>query len=428
MTESRASRERAKKLRVGLFMVVALVAFLGMIYLLGARARLFESRYTIHADFTEVGGLADGATVRLAGVQIGRVVGVNLPGQPGGKVRIDMSITKRYSDRIRKNSVARIDTQGLLGDKIVEITVGTAEAPPVAAGEVLTSRDPTDIGQVLNEGANTVKNVAALAEGLKTITETLNKSHIVDDAAATLKTTRQAAEQGAQMIAEARKVTGQVGRLVDQVEKGKGWAHVLLYEEPVALRRVNEALASVQSTLDRIERGEGALGVLTSKESTTAARKLVAAMDRLGGAVGDQDPANDGLLPALLLDPKYKGLLDDLRVVTKNLRDVSDRIAGGKGTIGALVKDDPAEGSIRDASRDLQSTLANLKEITAKLNDGEGTLGALISDPTLYERLVSILDGAQRSFLLRGLLRGLGNRGGDGAKDRTGDGAKEKTR
>jgi phospholipid/cholesterol/gamma-HCH transport system substrate-binding protein len=193
---------------------------------------------------------------------------------------------------------------------------------------------------------------------------------------------------------------------------------------------MNDAIASVQATLDRIERGEGALGVLSSKESTAAAKKLLAAMDRLGGAVGDQDPANAGLLPALLLDPKYKGVLDDLRVVTKNLRDVSDRIAGGKGTIGALVKDDPAEGSIRDASRDLQSTLANLKEITAKLNDGEGTLGALISDPTLYERLVSILEGAQRSFLLRGLLRGLGSRGGaaDGTKDRSGDGAKDKTR
>jgi phospholipid/cholesterol/gamma-HCH transport system substrate-binding protein len=426
MTESRESRARALKLRVGIFMVVALVAFLGMIYLLGARARLFESRYTIHADFTEVGGLIEGATVRLAGVQIGRVTGVNLPGQPGGKVRIDMSITKKYADRIRQNSVARIDTQGLLGDKIVEITVGTADAPPVQAGAVLAARDPTDIGQVMNEGAATVKNVAALAEGLKTMTETLNKSGIVEDATAALRTTRNAAEQGGQMIAEARKVTGQIGRLVDQVEKGKGWAHVLLYEEPVALRRVNDTVTSLQATLDRIERGEGALGVLTSKDSTAAAKKLVAAIDRLGGAIGDQDRANDGLLPALLLDPKYKAVLDDLREVTKNFRDVSDRIAGGKGTIGALVKDEPGDGSIREASRDLQSALANLKEITAKLNEGEGTLGALIADPTLYERLVSILEGAQRSFLLRGLLRGLGNRGAT-ERERSGENSKERS-
>jgi hypothetical protein len=65
-------------------------------------------------------------------------------------------------------------------------------------------------------------------------------------------------------------------------------------------------------------------------------------------------------------------------------------------------------------SRDLQAAIANLKAITEKIDAGEGSLGALIADPTLYERLVAILDGAQRSFLLRGLLRGLGG-GRDGA-------------
>ena len=65
-------REFVMKFRVGMFVLVALAVFLGMIYALGARARLFEARYTIHAEFTEVGGLTEGATVRLAGVQIGR--------------------------------------------------------------------------------------------------------------------------------------------------------------------------------------------------------------------------------------------------------------------------------------------------------------------------------------------------------------------
>src|ERR1043166_2225989 len=115
-------REFAVKFRVGVFVLVALAVFLGMIYALGARARLFEARYTIHADFTEVAGLMEGATVRLAGVQIGRVSAVHLPSQPGGKVRVDLNITRTYADRTRQNSVARIDTQGLLGDKIVEIT------------------------------------------------------------------------------------------------------------------------------------------------------------------------------------------------------------------------------------------------------------------------------------------------------------------
>jgi len=59
-------------------------------------------------------------------------------------------------------------------------------------------------------------------------------------------------------------------------------------------------------------------------------------------------------------------------------------------------------------------TVANLKEITAKINEGEGTLGALIADPTVYERLVAILDGAQRSTILKFFLRRLGEQPGKG--------------
>lgn len=388
-------REVGKRFRVGVFVLVALAAGVAMVYALGARARLFEPRYTVHADFTEVGGLNDGATVRLAGVQIGRVSGVNLPTEPGGKVRVDLSIAKQFSTRVRKNSVARIETQGLLGDRIVELTVGTADAPPTKDGDVIVARDPADFSKIVSQGAETVKSVAALAESLRAMADTLKQSRLVEDASATL--------------ASARRVTDRVARMVDEVEKGRGWAHALVYEEPVALRRMNDLIATTQRMLDRVERGEGAAGVLTSEQSTAAARRFVAAMDKLSRVVEQPATGHEGLVPALLFDPKYKNVLEDLRVVAHNFREVSDRVAGGRGTLGGLVKDEPAEAGIREAARDLQVALANLKEITTKINDGEGTLGALIADPTVYERLVTILDGAQRSFLLRGLLRGLGS-------------------
>ena len=389
--------ELAQKFRVGVFMVVALAAGIGLVYALGARARLFESRYTVHADFTEVGGLNDGATVRLAGVQIGRVKRVNLPAEPGGKVRVDLTIARRFSNRVRQNSVARIETQGLLGDRIVEITVGTADAPPTHDGDVIASRDPTDFSKIIGQGAETMKNVAALADSLKETADALRQSKIIEDASAT--------------IASTRRVTDRVARMVDQVDKGRGWAHALIYEEPVALQKMNDVIATTQRLLDRVERGEGAAGVLASPQSTAAARRFVAAMDKLARVAEQPGTADEGLVPALLFDPKYKNVLDDLRVVAHNFREVSDRLVGGRGTLGGLIKDEPADAGIRQASRDLQTALANLKEITAKINEGEGTLGALIADPTVYERLVTILDGAQRSLLLRGLLRGLGNSG-----------------
>ena len=390
-------REIAVKLRVGLFVLLALATFLGGVYALGARARLFEARYTIHADFTEVGGLVEGATVRLAGVQIGRVSAVNLPPQPGGKVRVDLTIGRRFSDRIRKNSVARIETQGLLGDRIVEITVGDASAPPVAPGEVLASRDPADFGRVIAAGAETAKNVAALADALRETADQINKSKMIEDAASTVN---------------------KLGRVVDQVERGRGWAHTLLYEEPIALRRVNELIATTQTLVERVEKGQGAAGVLVSPESTASAKRFVAAMDRLSAMV-EQPDREQGLLPGLLFDPKYKAVLDDLRVVSHNLRVISDRVAGGKGTLGSLVADSEDDGTLSLTMQDLRIAVANLKSISEKINEGEGTVGLLIADPTIYERLVTILDGAQRSFLLRSMIRSLGDKGTKSKDDDT---------
>jgi phospholipid/cholesterol/gamma-HCH transport system substrate-binding protein len=382
-------RETAAKFRVGLFVLIALATFLGAVYALGARARLFESRYTIHADFTEVGGLVEGATVRLAGVQIGRVSAVTLPPHPGGKVRVDLTIGRQFSDRIRKNSVARIETQGLLGDRIIEITVGEAGAPPVGPGEVLASRDPADFGRVIAAGAETAKNVAALADALRETADQINKSKMIEDAASTVN---------------------KLGRVVDQVEHGRGWAHTLLYEEPIALKRVNDLIATTQTLIERVEKGQGAAGVLVSPEGTASAKRFVAAMDRLSAMV-EQPDREPGLLPGLLFDPKYKAVLDDLRVVSHNLRTISDRVAGGKGTLGSLVADSEDEGTLSLTMQDLRAAVANLKSVSEKINEGEGTVGLLIADPTVYERLVTILDGAQRSFLLRSMIKSLGDKG-----------------
>src|SRR6266446_1523619 len=112
-------RQFSLQIRIGSFILAGLGVFLAIIYLLGAQARYFERKYDLIAEFAEVGGLIDGATVRLAGVQIGRVTAVELPEKPGGKVRVTLTIARRFSERVRRDSEAKISTQGLLGDKIV---------------------------------------------------------------------------------------------------------------------------------------------------------------------------------------------------------------------------------------------------------------------------------------------------------------------
>ena len=240
-----------------------------------------------------------------------------------------------------------------------------------------------------------MKSVTALAESLRETTESLNQSKVIQEAAAT--------------VGAARGMTDRMVRILDRVERGPGLAHSLLYDEPRALAQVNELIAKVDRVVARVERGEGAAGVLTSEQSGEAARRLVAAMDRLALMV-ERPEDEKGLLPGLLFDPKYRPVLDDLKAVAGNLREVTDRVAAGRGMLGSLVRDD-GDDDLRQAVSRPTDRMANLRSITEKINEGEGTLGALVVDPTVYDRLVAVLDGASRSFLLRSLIRSLGREG-----------------
>ncbi len=381
-------RSFALQLRIGAFILVSLAVFLAIVYLLGARARYFERKYELVAEFTEVGGLIEGATVRLAGVQIGRVSSVVLAPQVGGKVRVTMTVARRFQDRIRRNSEARISTQGLLGDKIVEITMGSPAAPPLQPGEPLTSQDPHEMSRMLAEGAQTLASINRLVSSLHGAVDRLDKSGAFDDAGAAARSAR---------------------RITDEVEKGRGWLHVLVYEEPEALKRLNVILDTTQQLIARVESGDSAAGVLLSKDSAKSARALLAALDALGRAAETPSPG-DGLLPALLFDPEYRPVARDLQILARNFRDVSEKLAKGEGVLGGLLQatGDDATGQ---TGADFRAALANLRAVSAKLNSGEGTLGKLIEDPTVYESLVSFLEGAQRSFLLRSLMRSTIRRG-----------------
>jgi phospholipid/cholesterol/gamma-HCH transport system substrate-binding protein len=375
-------RPYALQVRIGLFILVSLVLLFAIVYLLGERARYFESKYELVAEFTEVGGLIEGATVRLAGVQIGRVTGVVLSPQPGGKVRVTMTVARRFQNRIRQNSEARIATQGLLGDKIVDITAGSPEAPPLPPGATLASQEPHEMSRMFAEGASTLKAVSELVSTLRAAADRLDKGGAFDDIGAAAKSAR---------------------RITDEVEKGKGWLHALVYEEPEALRRLSAVLSSTQQLISRAESGDNAVSVLLSKDSGKSARALLAALDALGRAAEKPGP-DDGLLPALLFDPEYRPVARDLQLLAKNFREVSEKLARGEGLLGGMLQDD-GDGNTGQAGADFRAAMANLRAVSEKIKAGEGTMGALIEDPTVYENLVTFLEGAQRSLLLRSLVR-----------------------
>ncbi len=398
-------RQFSLQIRIGSFILAGLGVFLAIIYLLGAQARYFERKYELIAEFTEVGGLIEGATVRLAGVQIGRVTGVSLPPQPGGKVRVTLTIAQRFADRIRRNSEARIVTQGLLGDKLVELTIGSVDSPPLRPGEHLTAHEPLETGRVLAEAGEALASVKRLATALNVAVERVDRNGTLDQINKLAGALNAAVEkvERAGTLDDLGATAKSARRITAQVEKGHGLLHALVYEEPEALRRLNTLLSSTQDLLSRAQSGDSAVSALLSPESGKAARSLLAAMEALGRGA-EKAGTGEGVLSALLFDPEYRVVAEDLRTVARNFRDVSEKLANGQGLLGELVYGG-GETPLGQATTDFRAAMANLRALSDRLKTGDGTLGALIDDPTVYENLVQFLDGAQRSFLLRALMR-----------------------
>ena len=107
----------SKAFRVGVFVVLALLWLLVGIFLIGNKEFLFSPTYRLKTDFQNVGGLNNGAEVRVGGIHEGTISRVDLPTEPGGKVTIVMKLHSSTQNVIRKDSIASIKTEGLLGSK-----------------------------------------------------------------------------------------------------------------------------------------------------------------------------------------------------------------------------------------------------------------------------------------------------------------------
>jgi outer membrane protein OmpA-like peptidoglycan-associated protein len=156
--------------RVGVFIVLALLFLSIGIFLIGNKDFLFSSTYRLKADFQNVGGLNNGADVRVGGIHQGTVKEIDLPSQPDGKVNVVMNLRSQTRNIIKKDSRASIKTEGLLGDKYVEISFGSPKAEAVRNDDTIASETPKDMSEqarVLTDEAQAA--VAAFRDNMEAL-------------------------------------------------------------------------------------------------------------------------------------------------------------------------------------------------------------------------------------------------------------------
>jgi len=156
--------------RVGVFVVLALLFLSIGIFLIGDKDFMFSPTYRLKADFENVGGLNNGADVRVGGIHQGTVKEIDLPSQPDGKVTVVMNLRSPTRNIIKKDSRASIKTEGLLGDKYVEISFGSSKAEAVGSNDTIASetrRDMSEQARALTDEAQA--GVAAFREDMEAL-------------------------------------------------------------------------------------------------------------------------------------------------------------------------------------------------------------------------------------------------------------------
>ena len=151
----------SRAFRLGMFIVATLLILAAGVFLIGEKRFLFRRTYRLKAEFQNVVGLNNGADVRVGGIHLGTVKYISLPNGPSGKLTVVMDMASSTENIIRQNSVATIKTEGLLGDKYVEISFGSEKAPAIESGDTIKGETPVDFSDAAVAAMNQAKTAAA---------------------------------------------------------------------------------------------------------------------------------------------------------------------------------------------------------------------------------------------------------------------------
>jgi phospholipid/cholesterol/gamma-HCH transport system substrate-binding protein len=220
---------------VGLFVVVGFLLFGLALFLIGDRKRLFEESFLCYAEFERVAGLQDGARVRVAGLDAGEVTEISYPQSPEARFRVGLRVIEDLHGLVRTDSVALIQTEGLVGNMLVEIGEGSKDAPPVPEGGTIESREPFEIADLMTKASE-------LSDRLTDTVVTLGEEVGVTVRSIETAVTRvdglvqEAGQDVVAMTRSSRAVVQDVESLVADVRGGRGTVGKLLNDDTLYQR------------------------------------------------------------------------------------------------------------------------------------------------------------------------------------------------
>jgi phospholipid/cholesterol/gamma-HCH transport system substrate-binding protein len=160
------------KVRLGLFVAGGLALFVLAIFIIGKQKNLFNPVYTLNSTFYNVSGLQIGNNIRFSGINIGTVDNISIIND--STVKVAMSIKREVKQFIKADSEVAIGSEGLIGDRLIIITQGSANAPLATEGQQLASREPVETDAIMASLLVTAGNAEIISQQLAEIMTKIN--------------------------------------------------------------------------------------------------------------------------------------------------------------------------------------------------------------------------------------------------------------
>jgi phospholipid/cholesterol/gamma-HCH transport system substrate-binding protein len=164
-----------EKIKTGIFVIVTVLILLCIIVLIGKQQQLFNKNFIMHADFRNVNGLIVGNYVRYGGINVGIVD--NFVIENDTTIRVDLRLESRVKPYLRADALASISIDGLMGDKLIQISSGSDSTPLLNAGERIKSAEPVDMDKIVLKFAHIADNAESITGSMATMMESINKGH-----------------------------------------------------------------------------------------------------------------------------------------------------------------------------------------------------------------------------------------------------------
>ncbi|HMK66609.1 MAG TPA: MlaD family protein [Thermodesulfobacteriota bacterium] len=316
------------EVKVGIFVFIGLVVLGYMTFRINKYKFKTAGGYEVTALFDSVSGLVKDSPVQIAGVEVGRIERIGLK---DGQAEVTMNIRKDVP--IYADAKAVIKSQGVLGDKFIEIMPGKEKDKRMASGGMIQkSRSTIELDDILAQAEPAIQNI-------RSVTKSLDEVLGSEEGKANLKET----------FFNIRKTTEDIRSIALGLSHGEGTMGKLIRDDAL-YKDMRATVSGLKETVIQVQEGKGSVGKFVKDDQ----------------------------------------FYESTKQAVDSLQRVAQKIDSGEGTLGKLVNDD-------SLYKEAKATMANLNQATEKLNNGQGSLGKLMSDDSLYKEAKYTLRSVTRA-------------------------------